>query len=307
MATADGYYPVISLPHSDQIPDERERLGSKEKFWFRHSDGSLWLFKFPRPNTGEHWAEKVAAEIAGLIGVRCAEVELARYGDDLGVQSRSFTEPEWLKAHGNEIMAACIGGYDENLRFGQRDHSIKNIAVALTVWVEKRNLDWNETAGELVSYAILDGLIGNTDRHHENWMFFYDPTQRSYRLAPSYDHGSSLGRELQDISRRESRSRRHILDSGGVLNYLMNRRSGGSVYVSARRTQAPPPLSVAQLLCRWQPSLARQWLERLQAVSNVEFRTIIDKVPPAFITDTAKEFAYQVMTVSRNELLRRAL
>ena len=78
------------------------------------------------------------------------------------------------------------------------------------------------TLRELASYAILDGLIGNTDRHHENWMFFYHPERRSYQLAPSYyDHGSSLGRELQDASRRVSRSRRDILASDRVLNYLL--------------------------------------------------------------------------------------
>ena len=58
-------------------------------------------------------------------------------------------------------------------------------------------------------------------------MFFYHPELRSYQLAPSYDHGSSLGRELQDVSRRVSRSRLDILASGRVLNYLL----GGAAHV----------------------------------------------------------------------------
>ena len=94
-------------------------------------------------------------------------------------------------------------------------------------WAERHGLDPQSILGELASYAILDGLIANTDRHHENWMFFYHLERRSYQLAPSYDHGSSLGRELQDVSRRVSRSRLDILASGRVLNYLL----GGAAHV----------------------------------------------------------------------------
>ena len=126
--------------------------------------------------------------------MRCAEVQLARYEGDLGIQSRSFAEPEWLKVHGNEIMSEAIDGYDENLRFGQRQHHIRSIVTAVAGWTERSGLNHETVLGELISYAILDGLIGNTDRHHENWMFYYNPAQGAFRLAPSYDHGSSLGR-----------------------------------------------------------------------------------------------------------------
>lgn len=39
---------------------EQEAMGSKDNFWYRAKDGELeWLFKFPQPNTGQHWAEKI--------------------------------------------------------------------------------------------------------------------------------------------------------------------------------------------------------------------------------------------------------
>ena len=94
----DSYYPVFQVPDSGIDPeDEPERLGSKRKFWFRREDGVRCLFKFPRHDFGKHWAEKVAAEVGGLIGVRCAEVQLARFGEVLGTQSTAFAEPEWLR------------------------------------------------------------------------------------------------------------------------------------------------------------------------------------------------------------------
>ena len=304
---SDHYYQVFQVPDSGIDPeDEPERLGSKRKFWFRREDGVRCLFKFPRHDFGEHWAEKVAAEVAGLIGVQCAEVQLARFGDVLGTQSSAFAEPEWLRVHGNEVMVEGIPGYDGSRGYGRGDHSIRNIASAVSRWAERHDLDPQSILGELASYAILDGLIGNTDRHHENWMFFYHPELRSYQLAPSYDHGSSLGRELQDVSRRVSRSRSDILASDRVLNYLLGGGSPRGVYIRSDCPKAPSPLVAARLLCRWHPDVARPWLERLEAATERAFRNVIDRVPDEFISPVARDFAHRTLTVSREELLRSA-
>ena len=54
-AMSDHHYPVFQVPKSGIDPeDEPERLGSKRKFWFRREDGVRCLFKFPRPDFGEH-------------------------------------------------------------------------------------------------------------------------------------------------------------------------------------------------------------------------------------------------------------
>jgi hypothetical protein len=301
----DAYYPVIEVrPSYINEEDEPERLGSKSKFWFRREDGVRCLFKFPRHDFGEHWAEKVAAEVADLIGVRCAEVELARFGDVLGTQSSAFAEPEWLRVHGNEVMAEGIPGYDGSRGSGRGDHSIRNIASAVSRWAERHDLDPQAILWELASYAILDGLIGNTDRHHENWMFFYHLERRSYQLAPSYDHGSSLGRELQDESRRVSRSRSDILATGRVLNYLLGGGSPRAVYIRSDSPKAPPPLVTAKLICRWHPDVVRPWLERLEAATECAFRNVIDRVPDEFASPVARDFALWILTISREELLR---
>ena len=296
----DSYYPVFQVTDSGIDPeDEPERLGSKRKFWFRREDGVRCLFKFPRRDFGEQWAEKVAAEVGGLIGVRRAEVRLARFGDVLGTQSTAFAEPEWLRVHGNEVMAEGIPGYDGSRDTGRGDHSIRNIALAVNRWAERHGLDPPAILGELASYAILDGLLGNTDRHHENWMFFYHPDLRSYELTPSYDHGSSLGRKLQDVSRRITRSRSDILASDRVLNYLLSGGSPRGVYIKPSSRQAPPPLVTAKLICRWQPEVVRPWLERLEAATGRAFRDVIDRVPDELMSPVARDFTHQRLTISR--------
>ena len=305
-----NYYPVIAVELGRQatayplpdLPASHEQLGSREKTWIVRDDGLPWLFKLPRPtNPGEAWSEKVSAEVARLIGVPCAVVDLAKAGDDLGTLSRSFVPSQWPYYHGNSVLANFVSHYDLRRRFGQSDHSVKNIIRAIFGLGDDGLLEPVSAMSRLLSYAVLDGLIGNTDRHHENWMIVLNADRSQFEVAPSYDHASSLGRELQD-------SRRHrIITEGRMLNYITGgrgKRGKGRVYADARRRIPLSPLRLAQLVCRWQPGIAQPVLKQLRTVSDGDFRAIIDRVPPEFMSDIAKNFAYLYLVTSKSELLR---
>jgi hypothetical protein len=62
---------------SSEAPEEPEAMGTKEKFWFHHKELGLCLYKKARPNTGEDWSEKIAAELCNLINLPHAKYELA--------------------------------------------------------------------------------------------------------------------------------------------------------------------------------------------------------------------------------------
>ena len=82
---------------------DREDMGTKTKFWYRDPDEDVnWLFKYPRQNTGEHWAEKTAAEVASALGVRHAKVELAQFEGDRGSATESFARGGRALHHGNQ-------------------------------------------------------------------------------------------------------------------------------------------------------------------------------------------------------------
>ena len=159
---------------------------------------------------------------------------------------------------------------------------------------------WDHEMETLLSYALLDGIIGNTDRHHENWMiaWVHDRGDVAVEIMPSFDHASSLGRELTDDKRRQ------ILEADRVSRYV--RRGRGGVYVGDRHLRAPSPLRLARLLCRWQPTLTRKTLERIDRLSELDVRKAVRRVPCEFMSDTSKEFACQVVLTSRLELLRGA-
>ena len=289
-------YRVVKVPPGAYDVESR---GAKEKFWLRLGDDERrWLLKFPRPGTGEHWAEKIAAEVGRLIEVNAAQVELALYEERQATICRSFERRDSELTHGSEIMADAIRGYDVDTLRGNIPHNVQNIVGAIRQIGSLDDKNGDSLLSDLASYALLDGLVGNTDRHHENWMVYIRNNDHGVRVevAPSFDHASSLGRELQDSRRMR------ILSSDGVLNYL-NRGRGG-VYAGHRRRTAPSPLRLAQLLCRWNSELRRDWFRRLGNADDNEFRAVIDRVPSGFMSDAAKDFARQVLIASKMELLR---
>ena len=317
-------FEVLQLPVWPEIQQLRlESRGSRRKFWISiDGEPNPWLLKYPRPNTGEHWAEKIAAEVGKLVGVDCARVELADCGDELVTVCESF-EPEnrdesdqyddemrdWFYdqtffIEGCYVLAWNDDQYDIETRFGQRDHNVGNIVRAVKGLLRDPNLpahgQEDDVMQSLASYALLDGLIGNTDRHHENWMLKIMLVRASatawMSAAPSYDHASSLGRELED----ERRTR--YLESGGVLDYL-NRGHGG-VFADDQQIRAPSPLQFASYMSRQWPDYTQPTLRRIGETPDSEFRTAIDRVPTEFMSDIAKEFAYQIIVTSKSELLK---
>ena len=85
-------YPIVDIPQDAR--EDIEQLGSKPKFWVSLADGR-WLFKVARPNTGEDWAEKVAAELAKHLDIEAADVELASYVDLRGCVSKLNEDGAW--------------------------------------------------------------------------------------------------------------------------------------------------------------------------------------------------------------------
>lgn len=296
----ESTYPIIPVSVDEVEEYEDEYLGSKKKFWVLRN-GDWWLYKQARPNEpGEAWAEKIAAEVAELIGVSHAVVELAREATDgLGTISQSFVPLAGRLYHGNDILFGAIPGYDRQGRSWVPEHNLGNIVAALRNLADAdgNKLDLEQILPRLASYAVLDGLIRNTDRHHENWGLIYRNSTSTYSLAPSYDHASSLGRNLTDADRNS-----RLSGSGGVLAYHTS--CSGRTFVDPGRKRGPSPLVLAQLICLSHPELVRPVLERLHATTSGHFRNAVSRVPSAIMSRAAKKFAHQMLVTARIELLR---
>lgn len=290
---SEGAFPVQQVDPESMLG--QETMGSKNKFWYRPSDSETsWLFKYPQEGTGQHWAEKVAAEIADHLRILHAVVELATIRDVRGSSTKSFTTKHRQLLHGNEVLAATMS-YERDKRFGQSAHTLSNIFHAL------ESAFRSEAAAatakrQFAGYLVLDALIGNTDRHHENWGLLVRRTESGLKgsLAPTFDHASSLGRELRDAKRAGR------LREGNVGGY--SERARGAVYWTDSGRHGPSPLEIVRKGTPAYPDLFRDPIERVRDL-QVDFLDLVHRVPEDWMTGPEREFAASLMRYNAAEIV----
>ena len=287
-------FPVIEVRKEWVL--EQEVMGSKEKFWYlEDGETTRWLFKYPREYTGEHWAEKIAAEIATLLGIPHGRVELAVFEGRRGSVTESFVREGEELVHGNQVLAGTLLNYDPTATFRQFDHTLENIWRGLDSIFETVE-SAREAKLQFAEYLALDALIGNVDRHHENWGLLRVRAEDGWRqsLAPSFDHATSLGRELSD----EKRDRRLIENT--VTGYVKKGR--GAIYWSSESTRAPSPLSLVQLAINDYPDLFLSVVENFNRLDENSVSEYVYRIPNCWMSKSARDFAIALMRYNLEQL-----
>ncbi len=280
-----------------------EDMGSKPKFWFRY-ENTMWLFKQARPHTGEHWAEKIASEIAVMLKLPTHEVRIARYEGRIGCAVRTFLKKGDILVHANELLAGAIPGYDKDKQRGQADHHFQNIVQTIEKFFpDEKSREWASL--RIVGYLVFDALVGNTDRHHENWgmvlRVLTPPGEKEMRLklqgtlAPTFDHGSSLGRELLD-----DRARAMLNDPLSITRYI--RKATGGIFKDDQARKGLSPLALVELIANNYPKLVKPWQSRIVALPEDFAKPCLEGIPPSCMSQTSQEFVLAFLAESRRML-----
>jgi len=298
-------YPVFKVPPENVL--ESEQLGTKDKFWFRggfidSSVESEWLFKFPTEGTGQHWAEKIAYEIAREMRISAPRVELAEFGLTKGSATVSFTKANGYELyHGNQILHGFDSKYEQTKRFRHKAHTVGRIFEAIIgSFRDKKASD--RACTQMAGYLVLDALICNVDRHHENWGVVRKRKGEGWlgRLAPSYDHASSLGRELNDTATKKNRER--YLRELGVEKYIERGRSPIFITGNEKHGLAPMELIKSCLKIQGLSQFFEDGIERLHYLNSAKFERIISKFPPGWMSELEKEFAITLLIKTLEQL-----
>ena len=113
-------------------------------------------------------------------------------------------------------------------------------------------------------------------------------------MAPSYDHGSSLGRELSDERRKQ------LLAENGAGRYL--ERGRGQIFRHGSRRRRPSPVQLIRLEAPEYPELFRRALTKLDSLEESSLSQIVDSVPDDWMSAVAKNFAFEMMRYSCGQL-----
>jgi hypothetical protein len=124
-------FPIIYVP--DDAAQAEEPMGTKFKFWYNQPDLGDCLFKCARPNTGEDWSEKVAAELCSLLGLPHAIYELATWRNASGTISPNLLPPNTALIHGNDILVRLVSRYPRDQGYNVSQHTLSIVLNALSL------------------------------------------------------------------------------------------------------------------------------------------------------------------------------
>ncbi len=296
-------YPIIELP--GDAPTQLEQLGTKTKFWYRDQVGRSMLFKEGRPGTGENWAEKVCCEVCRCLDLPHAEYDLAVWKDKKGVVTPSMVPQGARLVLGNELLAKVIDDYEEGKRYRVRQHTVRTVMVVASSPLVALPLNWvspaviDDAASLFVGYLMLDALVSNQDRHHENWgmIFLQD---RGVFFAPTFDHASSLGRNESDQNRLDRLITR---DKGRSIKTYVERAK--SAFFSTRTSSNPlKTLDAFQEAAKIRPAAADYWMRKLSEINAKTYGDILGKVPDGVISAPARDFACRMLEINSERILQ---
>jgi hypothetical protein len=287
-------------------------LGTKPKFWY--SDGGRRvLFKAEERGTGEDWAEKVACALCDEIGLPHVHYELAEEwdGDSYirpGVICETCVPPGGTLALGNELLLALDPEYpaEHSAKYRVRAHTIQAVAEALEA-LEPPTEPWMAgvpsgivTALDVfVGYVLLDAWIANQDRHHENWGAI---RQEEFWLAPTFDHGASLARNLTDEERKDRLTTR---DQNRSVSHFAGRARSAFF---AQSTDAKPigTVEAFSAFARGAPVAARLWLDKMVGVERSVIEGVLREVPNQRMSKITKDFTLRLLVLNQDRLRQEA-
>lgn len=176
-------------------------------------DSNLYYFKtslkkIMKDYTYEFWSEIIAYEIGKQLGFNVLRYDVAYNNGLLGCLSKSMIDPSLSELQeGYKWLTGYSSSYDVEDRNGYTFLLIKAML--------NKKFPGTDFLNQLIETIIFDGIIGNEDRHQENWGIIVtkhtvsrtsgifkkkttEVEEVKYGYAPIYDNGSSLGRELAE-------------------------------------------------------------------------------------------------------------
>lgn len=264
-----------------------------------------WLFKPAKygtltlPNNipgGEYrrrddHVEKVVCELARLVGLPAADVEIAVRGDEEGIISRNVAPKEWDLQPGNTYLSEFDGYQNCDVEPRPRNrigHNVANIAKLL-----KDKPGPPGTAVEewpafdvFVGYLIFDAWVANTDRHALNWGLL--DSKGTYRLAKSYDHGSSLASGASETKLAE------ILHAG-VESW--SKKAAAHRFEDGKKKTL---LDVAWEGLRVSSGQAREFVDRIGSLDRASWLEVLQGIPS--MSEVAYTFTDELLAANRKRL-----
>lgn len=134
------------------------------------ADDSVYFFKTSMLKEGkdykpEFWSEIISSEVGRLLGFNVLEYNIAKHGNEIGCISKSMNTEEECLTEGVSILTGYDNTYDPENKSSYSAYTFHFIKSAI------ESFGLGEHIENIIKTIIFDSLIGNSDRHQENWGF----------------------------------------------------------------------------------------------------------------------------------------
>jgi hypothetical protein len=243
-------------------------------------------------------AEKLASELARLVGIPAALVELAARDGVRGALIEDARLPNWEVQAGQALIPEVVPDYDPDDP-EQRGHNIHTIQRALARFAVPPGSDLPaafRAFDAFAGYLVFDALIAHGDRHDRNWAVLVPPPETDYpeALCPSFDHAASLSFTLTDEMCAQH------LRNGTVLRWASRGKASRFEHRGRSRWQTLVELAASAIsVCG--PTTRGFWRERIMSVESDSVGSLVAAAPD--MSQIARDFTVELIMVNRGRLL----
>lgn len=281
------YYKIkIETKDFNFINNDTILKGARRKKLGLDKNKKITMFKYEHENyeCSEACSEKMAYEIAKVLGYKCAKIELGKDTENnIGVLNYLFSDRE--KSPHTDIVTYLNKEGNERSEY----YTVSNIKKALD------EID-NSLFQGFIRIMVFDALIGEQDRHEENWGI----TEKNgkYSISPLYDNGDSLLREFKnkDMLKKFQNGER---DFDAYIN-----RSKTLIYKEDKKKRYKH-FELIDFLNKNYHEMVKTEIDNLNKLTDNDIDLIVNRIPSELLTNGQKEYIICYLRKRRDILLNK--
>lgn len=280
---------MIDLTNCKELPNKYRGSEKKKRFEYNNE---IYLVKFPDPirekgNTlsymNNQYSEYLGCHILDSLGIKTQDTFLATYTENnkkkVVVACKDLTDENTELI---EISALANGITSSDEKYDTNIEDVYEIIEKSTMIKNKE-----EIINKFWDLFVADALIGNPDRHLDNFGLLYHKDKEEYEFSPVYDCGSCLNALLSEDVKQQC-----LCDDTLMKNENYNLTS--VYYMGGKR------IFYSEIF-KNPPKHLQEAIKRIAPKINIEkINSIIDNTPS--ITELDKNFFKKAIKM-RKELI----
>ncbi|CAN5849216.1 hypothetical protein BH11BAC7_BH11BAC7_18810 [soil metagenome] len=177
--------------------------GTRNKKIVSNSIGEFYYFKqsFFKPGRDykfEFWSEIIACQLGEILGFEILKYHLGYDASNIGCLSKSMHLPNEELKEGGKFLQAFDNTFNPETKEGRKHYTFELINISL------KEFDLDQYLPNLIDIIIFDSVIGNGDRHQENWAFISESSifEKSLKVTLDPESIKNLPKIIQNFLRK---------------------------------------------------------------------------------------------------------